>query len=99
MSETALLIIGFVATSLTAIASVPQVIKTIKTKDTKSVSLLMFIILTLGYAGWLTYGSLRMDLPMIIGNAVGISFQLVIIIFKIVNIAKGKEKAFERKEK
>jgi len=99
MSETGLLILGFVATTLTAVAAVPQVIKTIKTKDTSSVSLLMFLALTIGYACWLVYGIFIDSLPMVIGNAVGISFQTVVIVYKCINIAKGKEPFMNRKKK
>ena len=51
----------------------------------------MFLALTIGYACWLVYGIFIDSLPMVIGNAVGICFQTVVIVFKCINIAKGKE--------
>ena len=97
-SHTIVQIVGYIATTLTAIASVPQVVKTIKTKDTASVSLLMFLCLTVGFAGWLVYGVLTLAYPMIIGNAIAITFQLIVIAYKIKNIRAGKEPAIQRKK-
>ncbi|MDY6431062.1 MAG: SemiSWEET transporter [Bacilli bacterium] len=84
-------IVGYCATALTAIASLPQFIKILKTRDTKSISLLMFIIFLVAYSLWLAYGIILNNLPMIIGNAVGIFLYIFIISIKVVNIIKGKD--------
>ena len=84
-------IIGYVATVLTAIASFPQILKTIKTRSTKGTSLMMFLMMLAGDGLWLIYGIVLSNLPMIIGNAVGTSFYVILTTFKIINIARGTD--------
>lgn len=91
-------LIGYVATILIAISSLPQVIKTIKTRSTKGISLLMFIILFVGNVLWMTYGIVLKNLPMIVGNAVSIVLYAIMITFKIVNIARGKDTLLKKEE-
>lgn len=77
-------ILGLVAGSLTTIAFVPQVIKTYQSRSAKDLSLGMFMIFCSGTIGWLTYGILIDDLPVILANAVTLVLSAVLIIFKIV---------------
>jgi len=51
-------VIGLVAAAFTTFAYVPQAVQTIKTKNTKSLSLLMYVIMTIGIVLWLSYGIL-----------------------------------------
>lgn len=77
-------ILGLVAGSLTTIAFVPQVIKTYQSRSAKDLSLGMFMIFCSGTIGWLTYGILINDLPVILANAVTLVLSAVLIVFKIV---------------
>ena len=77
-------ILGLVAGSLTTIAFVPQVIKTYQSRSAKDLSLGMFMIFCSGTIGWLTYGILIDDLPVILANAVTLVLSAILIIFKIV---------------
>ena len=63
-------VIGLIAAAFTTFAYVPQAVKTIKTKNTKSLSLIMYVIMTVGIVLWLSYGILLKDLPIIIANTV-----------------------------
>ena len=91
-------IIGYVATALIAISSLPQVIKTITTKNTKGISLLMFLLLFVGNSMWFAYGIALKNLPMIIGNSISILLYAIMITFKIVNIARGKDTLLKKEE-
>ena len=76
-------VIGLIAAACTTFAYVPQAIKIIKTKDTKSLSLIMYVIMTIGIVLWLSYGILLKDLPIIIANTVTLIFAGIILVLKI----------------
>ena len=76
-------VIGLIAAAFTTFAYVPQAVKTIKTKDTKSLSLIMYVIMTVGIVLWLFYGILKNDLPIIIANTITLLFAGIILILKI----------------
>ena len=76
-------VIGLIAAACTTFAYVPQAIKIIKTKDTKSLSLIMYVIMTVGIVFWLSYGILLKDLPIIIANTVTLIFAGIILVLKI----------------
>ena len=75
--------IGFFAAICTTIAFLPQALKVWKTKSTNDISLLMFIIFTIGVASWLIYGIIISDLPIILANAVTLILSLFILGFKL----------------
>ena len=75
--------IGLLGASLTTFSSLPQVIKIIKTKRTKDISLITYLMLTIGVLSWLLYGVFITDIPLILANLVSIIFILIILIFKI----------------
>lgn len=76
-------IIGFIAAALTTVAFVPQVIKTWKEKETKDISLVMYIIFTLGVALWLVYGLILMNGPMIFANIITLILASTVLYLKI----------------
>ncbi|MBM5786551.1 MAG: hypothetical protein FJ373_01790 [Pelagibacterales bacterium] len=76
-------LIGFFSGFCTTIAFLPQVIKAYKTRSTKDVSLLMFLVFTIGVAGWLIYGVLLMNVPIIIANIVTLFLAFLILVAKI----------------
>jgi len=67
--------LGLIAACLTTAAYLPQVIKTWRTRSAGDVSLIMYLMLTLGIALWLTYGLLIGSVPLIFSNTV--TFALV----------------------
>jgi MtN3 and saliva related transmembrane protein len=75
-------ILGLLAGSLTTIAFVPQVMKTYQSKSAKDLSLGMFGIFCLGTIGWLSYGILINDLPVMAANTVTLVLCGVLIFFK-----------------
>ena len=80
---TTIQLIGFVSAVLTTGAFVPQALKTWKTKSTDDLSPLMFALFCCGILGWLIYGILRSDLPMILANSVTICLAGIIMYFII----------------
>lgn len=64
------IIIGALATILTASQLVPQVVKSIKTKKVRDISLWMIIIIISATIAWMLYGSHIKDAPIITANAI-----------------------------
>jgi MtN3 and saliva related transmembrane protein len=75
--------LGFVAALMTTHGFLPQVFKTWKTRSTKDISLGMFVVLVVGIILWITYGVLRDDLPLIIGNSITLLLVSIILFFKL----------------
>ena len=78
-------LIGFMAAVICSISMTPQVIKIYRTKKTQDLSLGAFSVLATGLSLWFVYGLLIQSIPVILGNAVGVSFTLYIIIMKILH--------------
>ncbi|MCA1952393.1 MAG: SemiSWEET transporter [Hyphomicrobiales bacterium] len=70
--------IGSLAAAITTLCWVPQALKVIRTRDTRALSLIMYLMLTLGIGLWLVYGLLIGSWPLIGANTV--TFILVVII-------------------
>jgi MtN3 and saliva related transmembrane protein len=78
-----LTLFGLLAAVCTTISFLPQVIKTIKIKETKDISLLMYIVLTIGIILWLIYGILIKDFPIMIANAVTLILAATVLFLKV----------------
>jgi MtN3 and saliva related transmembrane protein len=78
-----ILIVGIAAGVLTTAAFLPQLIRVIKTKHTKDLSLVTFVLFSLGVLLWLIYGVLLKELPIILANALTLLFAVMILIMKI----------------
>ncbi len=81
-------IIGYIAGFATAIAQFPQAYKIIKTGDTKSISLGMYLIMTLGICLWFIYGLLISNWPMILANFLCLIPSIYILIITIRNLKR-----------
>lgn len=77
--------IGFIAAFCSTFAFAPQLVKVLKTGDTSSLSLLMYLVFSLGVLLWLIYGILRSDMPVIVANAVTLVLALIILTKKVHN--------------
>lgn len=75
--------IGYIAALLTTISFIPQALKVIKTRNTGSISLMMYLVLTVGLMLWITYGFIKDDPPIIIANSITVIFALLILYNKI----------------
>ena len=87
-----IVIVGYIAGFCTAVAQFPQAWKIIRTGETHSISLGMYIIMTLGILLWFIYGILIPNLPMIIANGVCLIPSVYILFITIRNLNKSKNK-------
>jgi MtN3 and saliva related transmembrane protein len=76
--------VGMTAAALTTAAFFPQAIKTIRTRETAGLSLVMYLMLVLGVTMWLVYGLMIGSLPLILGNAVVLVPQAIILMLLLV---------------
>ncbi len=77
------LYIGIAAGILTSISMLPQLFKIVKEKKANDISYFMLFILFTGLGGWIWYGILKKDLPIIIPNGFSIIVNCLIIGFSI----------------
>ena len=75
--------IGLIAASLTTASFIPQAWKIIRFRKVKDLSLTMYIMMFTGQGGWLIYGVLIGDFPLILANVIGCSLTGTILAFKI----------------
>ncbi|MGM9886618.1 MULTISPECIES: SemiSWEET transporter [unclassified Lactococcus] len=83
--------IGIIAAVLTTSAFLPQAIRTIKTRETESLSLTMYLLMSVGNLLWLVYGILSDSIPVILANAITVCFVVIILIFKIIDMVNEKK--------
>lgn len=76
-------LIGIIAGICTGISLLPQLIKIIKDKKADDISWVMLIVLLAGLAGWVWYGMLREDYPIIITNSFSFLVNVAIIFFTV----------------
>lgn len=73
-----LVIIGYIAGTLTTISFVPQVARAWKLKETRDLSLAMLLLFAAGILLWTVYGIWTSSLPIIAANVV--TFFLVLLL-------------------
>ncbi|RYG36229.1 MAG: hypothetical protein EOO01_30930 [Chitinophagaceae bacterium] len=81
-------IVGIAAGIGTSVSLLPQLIKLIKEKKAENISLLTFFVLLIGLGGWIAYGVMKDDKPIIFTNCFSFIVNSLIIFFSI----KYKEK-------
>jgi MtN3 and saliva related transmembrane protein len=77
------LILGTTAAFLTTISFLPQVIKAHKTRQTKDLSLVMYIIFSVGLMLWTIYGFLLNSAPIIVANSITLMMCSYIVYLKV----------------
>ena len=75
--------LGYAAATLTTVAFVPQAIRTLRTRDTRGISLVMYVVFTLGLCFWLAYGIVLGSWPMIFSNIITLVLALLILGLKL----------------
>ena len=75
--------VGIGAGILTSVSLLPQLFKIIKAKKADDISYFMFCTLIIGLSGWIYYGLLKDDYPIILTNSFSVLVNLLIIIFTI----------------
>jgi len=77
------LYIGIGAGVCTALSLLPQLFKIIKDKKADDISYFMLFILLAGLGGWIWYGILKNDYPIITTNGFSFLVNLLIIVSSI----------------
>lgn len=72
-------IIGIIAAICTTSGFIPQIIRGMRTKRLDDVSPLMCTLLIFGLSLWLSYGIHIEDMIIIVANAFGVLFSVIII--------------------
>lgn len=73
-----------VAAGLCSIASfVPQIVKIWRERQAQGVSLRMFIVTSVGFACWTTYGALSESWPVTVANAICLVLVLTILALRL----------------
>lgn len=96
MSATSIL--GYVASTMSAIATLPQlfsIVRSMTRKDTariKGVSTSTFVFLSLSQALWIVYGALVADVPVILASSVSCVTTTLITTIKLVYMARVRTK-------
>ena len=75
--------IGLFATAFTAASTVPQIKKALSTKDTEDVSIRFLLVLIAGLSLWVIYGIGRADIVIVIGNSIGASLNIWMLVLKM----------------
>jgi MtN3 and saliva related transmembrane protein len=75
--------IGLLATAFTVASTLPQIRKAIKTKDTEDVSIRFLLVLIGGLFLWVVYGIGRSDIVIVIGNFIGMSLNIYMLVLKV----------------
>ena len=86
---TTLDVLGLIATCFTTASFVPQVWRTWRTRDVSGISLVTYLVLTIGLALWLSYGLLKDDLPLVVANSVMVILTASITLMKIAFSKRG----------
>jgi MtN3 and saliva related transmembrane protein len=75
-------LLGLLAGGITSTGFIPQLVRGFRTKKLNDVSYYMPMVLIIGMALWFLYGIIRKDLSIIVANFVGVSCNMLLIIFK-----------------
>ena len=78
-----IVIIGYLAGTLTTISFVPQVLRAWKLKETRDLSLAMLILFAAGILLWTLYGIWTASLPIIAANVMTFLLLLILLGLKI----------------
>ncbi len=88
--------IGIAAACCTTFAFVPQIIHLLRTKSTDGISLRMYAVFNLGVLLWLVYGLLLHSLPIILANSVTIVLSGTILLMKVRDVIKNRNKKTQK---
>jgi MtN3 and saliva related transmembrane protein len=78
-----IVLIGYIAGTLTTASFIPQVIRSWKLKETRDISLAMLVFFAIGVILWTVYGIWIGSLPIITANVVTLGLILFLLWMKI----------------
>jgi len=74
---------GIAAGILTGVSLLPQLVKIIKEKKADSISFGMLAVLVAGLCGWIVYGILKKDYPIVFTNSFSLLTNIIIVAFTV----------------
>ena len=83
MVDLVITFIGLLATVFTVASTLPQIKKALNTKDTEDVSIRFLLVLITGLSLWVIYGIGRSDIVIVIGNSIGVSLNIFMLVLKV----------------
>ncbi|MET0465534.1 MAG: SemiSWEET family transporter [Chitinophagaceae bacterium] len=89
-------VVGIIAGIFTGLSLLPQLIKIIREKQAEGTSTAMLVTLLAGLGGWIAYGIMRTDYPVIFTNAFSFAINIWIMCLSAKYAkrkASGKEEA------
>ena len=81
-------IIGWLATGIGIVSFMPQVYKIYQTNHTQSLSLGMYILISISFVLWIIYGMKIGAMPIVFGNILMLVMASYILTKKILNLKK-----------
>lgn len=78
-----ILIVGYIAGTLTTISFIPQVARAWKMKETRDLSLAMLVLFAVGVLLWTVYGFWVSSLPVIAANMITFLLILILLFLKL----------------
>jgi MtN3 and saliva related transmembrane protein len=78
-----ILLVGYIAGTLTTLSFVPQVIRAWKLKETRDLSPAMLLLFALGVLLWTLYGIWTGSMPIIAANVITFILILVLLWMKV----------------
>jgi len=78
-----IVLVGYLAGTLTTISFVPQVLRAWKLKETRDLSLAMLLLFAAGILLWTLYGFWTASLPIIAANVMTFLLLLILLGLKI----------------
>lgn len=78
-----IVLVGYIAGTLTTISFIPQVARAWKLKETRDLSLAMLLLFALGVLLWALYGVWIGSIPIIAANVITFILILVLLWMKI----------------
>lgn len=85
--------IGAVAACLTTFSFLPQAWKVLRSRDTRAISLVMYLLFTVGVALWGVYGLMTMQWSIIVANAITLMIAGAILGLKVRDVARRRAEA------
>jgi MtN3 and saliva related transmembrane protein len=83
VSTTALNAIGWLAAVGTTVSFVPQLVRVWRLRSAREISLITFLVFSVGVFLWLLYGIFAHSMPIILANGITLALSLAILVLKM----------------
>ncbi len=83
--------IGLITGAIAAMSYLPQVFLVFKLKSAYEISLIFTILFCIGIGGWLVYGLLTSQLPLILWNGISLALAFAMLYAKLRYGMKAKK--------